>query len=205
MPSSAITFDNVFQLICQILKPRTVFDFGAGAGKYGRLIKLLNETHKTLIENTTAVEIDEEYIKNFSLESIYSKVLQTDLKAVVGEEAINGDLAILGDVLEHLPKSKGVDICEFLMYKFKHIYIVTPIDMIQDSWHGKTQEMHISRWFEVDFQNYPDTSCIRLDGMLLVVINGIPCQQEEKIKIELNGNNIQITLPYRVSVLTPRM
>lgn len=201
MPSSAITFDNLFQVICHITNPASVFDFGAGAGKYGKIVKLLKESGKLATAKTVAIEIDNDYINAFGLRLIYDEIVNLNLQSIVGDGSIHGDIAVLGDVIEHLPKSKGIDLCEFLMYQFKYIYVVTPVDMKQDSWHGKNQEMHISRWLEHDFTKYPNTSCIRKDGMILAIINGIDCKREELLEVKIKGEDIILTLPERNGII----
>ena len=195
MPGSATTFDKLFQLICLILKPDSVFDLGAGAGKYGRLIQLLKEHHRVPIQRTVAVEVDSSYVSQYGLSQIYDEIMMKNLSSIIGDESIEGHTAILGDVIEHLPKSQGIDLLEFLMYQFNYLYIVTPIDMKQGYWQGKKQEMHISRWLEGDFLKYPNTSAVRRDGMLLAFVNGIETVREYQLEVAVNGGQVYVRAP----------
>jgi len=59
MPYSSFIFDESIVNIIDLLKPDTILDIGAGAGKYGHLIKKISPTIKL-----TALEIEKDYIKN---------------------------------------------------------------------------------------------------------------------------------------------
>ena len=62
MPYSSSIFDKSIEEIIRLLKPESFLDLGAGAGKYGELVKKINSSIKL-----TAVEIEKDYIKNFKL------------------------------------------------------------------------------------------------------------------------------------------
>ena len=150
-----------------------------GAGK----TSLLRE-HGLAVESLAAVEIDPTYIEDYKLRDIYDVVQQGDAADLpdVGPDAA-WDLVILGDVLEHFRKSRGVDLLDYLYYRTKHILLVIPVDYVQGSWEGHGAEAHISVWRPEDFQNYRAGLIVaRTDGgqeTLLVMINGLRARRGE--------------------------
>ncbi|MBM3350143.1 MAG: hypothetical protein FJY58_10690, partial [Betaproteobacteria bacterium] len=147
MPYSSVVFDMLSINIINALRPKSILDIGAGSGKYGRLIRLLQQNDPSYeLETLACVEVDRTYIDSFGLEKIYDRVIQEDIRSWENLIEMQGDLAIVGDVIEHLPKSAGEDLIDFLTYNFKHTLVITPIDMAQGAWQGRDQERHISRW-----------------------------------------------------------
>lgn len=60
----------------------------------------------------------------------------------------------MGDVLEHMPKSQGVDFINFMVYRCKTMLIVYPIGRIQNEYKDSQYEAHISVWGINDFDNF---------------------------------------------------
>jgi SAM-dependent methyltransferase len=177
MPYSAQVFDRHVAALIQLMKPDSVLDIGPGAGKYGLIVKHLRDAGQA-IGSLAAVEIDESYIEQFNLRAIYDMVQLGDASQLpdVGPDAA-WDLVILGDVLEHFRKSRGVDLVEYLYYRAKYIVLVVPIDYIQGAWDGHHAEAHISTWYPADFARYK-ASCFSStsgsgDEIQLVLINGL--------------------------------
>ena len=65
MPYSSTIFDESIKRILEVISPREVLDLGAGAGKYGKMVKENFNTRKCI-----AVEIDEDYIERFNLKTL---------------------------------------------------------------------------------------------------------------------------------------
>jgi SAM-dependent methyltransferase len=166
MPYSSGVFDiDVENLICA-MQPRTVLDIGAGAGKYGHLVKRASPgTH------VTAVELDLEYIERFKLREIYDVIISADAETLMRQVDADYDVVILGDVIEHLRKSTGLDLLNFLVYRTRRIVVVFPLRYRQGAVDGRNQEAHISVWGQSDF-HWCDASYRESNGFALVQIAG---------------------------------
>ena len=177
MPVSATVFDQHVTALIQLMKPASVLDIGPGAGKYGAIIKLLRE-HGLAVESLAAVEIDPTYIEDYKLRDIYDVVQQGDAADLpdVGPDAA-WDLVILGDVLEHFRKSRGVDLIDYLYYRTKYIVLVVPIDYVQGAWQGHHAEAHISTGYAADFARDTASGFSSRtpagDELQLILINGL--------------------------------
>ena len=177
MPVSAVVFDHIVGALILQMAPASILDIGPGAGKYGLMITALRE-QGLKVESLAAVEIDESYIETYRLREIYDLVQPGDAANLpdVGPDAA-WDLVILGDVLEHLRKSRGVDLVEYLYYRTKFMVLVVPIDYIQGAWDGHHAEAHISTWYAADFARYKAT-CLSATAPTgaetqLILINGL--------------------------------
>lgn len=69
MPYSSFIFDDAIAEIIKLVCPKTFLDLGAGAGKYGSMVKEIDPSIETI-----AVEIEENYLEKFNLRSIYHKI-----------------------------------------------------------------------------------------------------------------------------------
>ncbi|MBS0361765.1 MAG: hypothetical protein JSR98_10320, partial [Proteobacteria bacterium] len=178
MPVSASVFDQQIALLIARMRPDSVLDIGPGAGKYGQMVRFLRERGLP-VGSLQAVEIDQSYIDRFGLADIYDVVQLGDASALpdVGPDAA-WDLVILGDVLEHFRKSRGVDLIDYLYYRTKYIVLVIPIDYIQGAWQGHAAEAHISTWYAEDFARYKASGFRSVDPstgaeLQLILINGL--------------------------------
>jgi len=154
MPYSVNTLDTLTQGLIQILNPRTVLDIGAGAGKYGGMVRsVLPNSH------VTGVEVDEEYVETFSLRSLYDEVIVADATTLIENPRVRYDLVVIGDCIEHLKKSDAIDLLEFFVYRSQFILVVYPYKFIQDDIDGHMQEAHISVWGPSDFDYLDGKSC----------------------------------------------
>lgn len=177
MPVSAMVFDQHIAQLIERMRPASVLDIGPGAGKYGRIIRMLGERGLPL-ETLSAIEIDQSYIDSFELAKVYDDVQLGDAADLpdTGPDA-QWDLVILGDVLEHFRKSRGSDLLEYLYYRTKYVIVVVPIDYIQGAWEGHHAEAHISTWYAADFARFKAT-CLSGQGpsgseIQLILINGL--------------------------------
>jgi phospholipid N-methyltransferase len=147
MPHSSEVFDSAIQQMLSVWQYRTYLDVGAGAGKYGRLIRSMFP-HSCL----TAVEVEPDYVARFDLHSVYNRVFQIDVRSLIeGDQDAVYDVVIFGDVIEHLPKSAGVDLIHFFSYRCKKMIVVYPSKYIQYGSEGKASESHRSVWCPPDF------------------------------------------------------
>jgi trans-aconitate methyltransferase len=147
LPYSNGALDDVAALLIDRVRPRRCLDIGAGAGKYGRMVRrLCPEAH------ITAIEIEDTYIEEFQLRTLYDEVVCADAISIIEERIDESyDLVVIGDCLEHMRKSHGVDLLNFLAYRCRHMLAVYPLRWIQGSWQGHASEAHISVWGACDF------------------------------------------------------
>jgi SAM-dependent methyltransferase len=138
MPYSSNTFDDV--LIDQVLrlKPDSILDIGAGAGKNAKLIKKYFQNSKI-----DAIEPTIEYTEKFNLNEIYDNVFNMDLKTFILEKSkLKYDLIIIGDVLEHFFKSEALDYLDYLTYRSKWIICIWPTGLLQNDAENNLYEIH---------------------------------------------------------------
>ena len=116
--------------------PNNVLDVGAGAGKYGHLIRALY-----MDCNIDAVEVWKPYVKQFNLGSLYNKVYMNDIRK---HSNFSYDVVIFGDVLEHMTKEEAVEIWGKLKGEARYAIISIPVcDCPQGHVHGNPYEEHI--------------------------------------------------------------
>jgi SAM-dependent methyltransferase len=151
-----------------MLSPQRVLDIGCGAGKYGELLRsLVPAAHLTGIESEAG------YVTRFKLNLIYDDVRvmnATDLIANATDEFY--DLVIIGDCIEHLPKSAGLDLLNFLTYRCAYILVIAPEFDVQNTHEGVQAEAHISVWSERDFEWHDLWATTAVMNMLLFVLRG---------------------------------
>lgn len=169
MPYSSPLFDNEIIEIIKVIQPKTFFDFGAGAGKYGELVKSVAPFIKTI-----AVEIEQDYINKFSLKLKYDEVLNASVLDLINSKYYdtNFDVVMIGDTIEHLRKSDGVDLLNFLVYRCRWIILQFPFRFLQNSVANYTSEAHISVWDESDFFVFERTKLYVKERQRLLAIRG---------------------------------
>jgi hypothetical protein len=159
MPYSASSLDALSRGLFQILNPATVLDIGAGAGKYGHMVRsVLPQCH------TTAVEMDADYIYSFDLHSTYNEIIHAEATTLFDNPRIRYDMVVIGDCIEHMRKSAALDLLEFLVYRTRHVMVVYPYKFQQDDVDGHAQEAHISIWQPSDFEYLGGKSCTVTTG-----------------------------------------
>ena len=150
------------------MTPSTALDIGAGAGKYGRLLR-----ERCPKCSTTAIEVHAPYIAEFGLPAIYAEVKCMDGSQLM-ETAIDCtyELVIFGDVLEHFSKSRGVDILHFFIYRSKYALVLYPTEYVQNTVARSRSEAHISVWGEADFALLDHSPVYSRDGGNMLLIRG---------------------------------
>lgn len=154
MPYSGTLLDDKAVEFFNIIKTEvnTVLDVGVGAGKYGKMwYDLVNPQI-----DMQGVEVCGPYFKRFAdvYRKYYSEVHHGDIMESLQSPEVKFDLVIFGDVLEHLPKSSGLDVLHFWVYRCKYMFIQYPSHYIQNpaDVDGYFHEAHISVWREADFE-----------------------------------------------------
>ena len=167
MPYSDATFDDLTDTFVRQIQLSRCLDIGAGEGKYGKLVREFHP-HVEII----GIEIESEYVERFELDKIYDSIWCMPANAIIDEKVdVNYDLVIIGDCLEHLRKSQGIDLLNFLIYRTRYLLIVYPERYLQGSWEGYLHEAHISFWGENDFAGL-DYILFRRNSRVAVLVNG---------------------------------
>jgi hypothetical protein len=179
MPVSLNVFDSKVKEMIRLCEPASVLDIGCGAGKYGKIVRSIEaETGRTIAK--TCVEIEKEtVIDRYQIDRIYNNVINDDAVALpIRYPRLTGDLAIIGDMIEHLTKSQGIDLLEYLQYRFRHIILVVPVDWVSFDYKDHLHEAHISIWRPVDIARFSGSYCVerlakKNHRFVLAVINAI--------------------------------
>jgi trans-aconitate methyltransferase len=179
MPFSSSEFDDLSAALIGSIPVARALDVGAGAGKYGRLVR---SRHPGAF--LTGVEIEPDYVERFGLAAVYDEILCAPaLDLCDGWIESAWDLVTIGDCLEHMRKSHGVDLLNFLVYRTRYLLAVYPDKYLQNSWEGYKTEAHISVWAPSDFQCF-DHRLFRRGEMTAVVIEGYlqpPCAEVHRL------------------------
>lgn len=119
------------------IRPRTVLDVGAGAGRYAALVReAVGAT--VFIE---AAEVWEPYIFQYQLLHKYNAVSLGDIRDRINFQY---DLVILGDVLEHMTEDDAVEVWDRISRQAGHAIISIPIiHYHQDEMFGNPFEKHV--------------------------------------------------------------
>ena len=158
------------------LSPRRVVDAGSGSGEYGEMIFSCIEDC-----NVIGVEIYEPYLSFFSnLKKYYSKVILGDIRDVIHEEEIYGDLIIFGDLLEHLHKEDVHPLLREATKKFVYLMICSPIGFTvqtrpkvgDDISFKNLNERHLCGLTREDFTEYDIIDYCEFGGNFVMLIRG---------------------------------
>ncbi len=135
---SYTTFDDLTLHLLQQIQPAKVLDIGAGEGKYGKLIR-----ESGMDCHLTAVEFEPER-RTELLAMGYNEVRTQSALDLMKNPAETFEVIILGDVIEHMRKSEGQDLLEYLNYRASYILVITPEAMPMSS--PNFYEGHNSLW-----------------------------------------------------------
>ena len=177
MPYSEDFFDEDIQNLILKWGYKSFLDIGAGAGKYGKMIREMIPN-----ANITGIEIDSEYINKFDLDGKYDRLLNTNIITFIRDNpGFVTDVVIIGDLIEHLPKSEGIDLINYLVYRTAKIIVVYPRKYIQYDIDNKSHEVHRSVWSANDFINF-EFEIKERNFISMIVVNGYLIDKEAIIK-----------------------
>lgn len=167
MPYSDPAFDKQVENFLVKHKFQKYIDIGSGSGKYGKMIK------KNLPDSyVVAIEGDNSYINKFRLKKTYDEVHNSNIETFFEDKPdFTTDIVIIGDCIEHLKKSDGVDLINYLVYRCHYILIVFPSKYIQYAHDGHYLESHRSVWTKYDFLPF-DHNYHTKGYMNLVIVKG---------------------------------
>ena len=166
MPFSQPTFDAQIELYFQDTELDTILDIGPGDGKFGKMLRRVRPLARRI-----AVEIEPAYVDQYGLRELYDEVLVMDAARLMEDASRTFGAVIIGDAIEHLRKSVGIDLLNFLVYRTKVIFVKYPVQIIQDDWQGHPSEAHVSVWSEPDFGGF-DHLFVESDPIHMAVIRG---------------------------------
>lgn len=150
MPISITAFNKDITDHIKAINPSTVLDIGAGMGKYQEIVSSINNN---II--CDAIESTNSYVEQYELRKKYRNVFVQDIVDFVKTDRVHKyDLCIMGDVLEHLFLSEAIDVIDALCYKSKHLMIIWPTNLPQDSEWENHFEMHKSNFFLKDITRF---------------------------------------------------
>jgi hypothetical protein len=165
--SSVSYCDYIVEHLIADIKPTTAADLGAGAGKYCRMIRRIAPSCRI-----TAVEgyhpAAEHLIRSGLCDHVDAALIQDWL-----ESGQPHDLAIFGDVIEHLSPREIHAVIEKTMKVFSHVIVVVPLhDIFQDDSYGNPLEIHKSYIHERFFDRYNPTEkhIVKGDGYTIMCL-----------------------------------
>lgn len=169
MPHSDNYFNSQIEQILKKFNYHQYLDVGPGYGKYGRMIREFKPD-----ANLMAIEADWTYILRFKLWRVYNQIHFAKVENFFSQPKrfdFQTEMVIIGDCLEHLKKSDGLDVINFLIYRCKHMIVVYPQKYIQFDLKRHTSEAHRSVWTKDDFKPFTHKH-FRHGLMNLVVLQG---------------------------------
>ena len=146
-----------------------VLDIGAGAGKWGRMLRAWYDID--------GVEIFAPYIERFKLEDVYDKVFNQDVRDFSDFSDYN--LVIMGDVLEHLSEKDAQALIKKITESVDNLIVIVPFSFEQGAEYGNKYEAHLQDDLtkEIMKQRYPQLrfmgECDVANGIAWYVKNGL--------------------------------
>lgn len=168
---SSLNFGNyILKHQLDVIQPRSIVDFGAGAGKNGRIVRQILPDNVKLV----AVEGCEKTALMLTNKGQYNEVNGSLIQKWVLSDPNSYDLAIFGDVLEHLTPKEIHMVLGKCLNKFKHIVVICPLqDIFQDDAYGNQLEVHktyITNNF-FDRYNIIDKHIVKKEGVSILNIH----------------------------------
>lgn len=169
---SSHVFDQVVADLVTRIQPASLLDIGPGQGKYGRMAKAANPQCRSC-----AVEIAADYVHAYNLPELYEEVVVGDGAALVFDPAWRNrifDVVTIGDCIEHMPKSRGLDLLNFLTYRCGYLIVIAP----EFCWYDteavgfEHTESHISVWSEYDLTWHDRFAFMRSEIMQIFILRG---------------------------------
>ena len=139
---------------------KAVLDIGVGEGTYLNWLKHKyrpgGDKYQTLKQiwlinggplsdsKWTGVEVWSPYIEQFDLREKYDMILNTDIRKIDYSAIGPFDVAVAGDVLEHMSKEDAIDVVKNILEISTYLFISIPIIYYpQGEEHGNPYEKHI--------------------------------------------------------------
>ena len=148
--------------IIRTLDPQSILDIGVGFGRWGILCREFLEVWegKTYPENWSrqidGIEIFEKNIQPWH-SFFYNNLIVGDAYEKLNSTPQNAyDLIIIGDVLEHFIKEKGVEFLYMCLDKGRYILLIIPLGPLwpQTERDGNIHEAHRSVWYSYEVKKF---------------------------------------------------
>lgn len=121
---------------------KRILDIGVGSGTYINLIKIKHNVCSDA--DWVGVEAWLDYIKEFKLESKYNCIINQDARKLNWKALGRFDVAIAGDVLEHMTKEEACTLVDQIVKNCNTLIVSIPIvHMPQDAVNGNPYEVHV--------------------------------------------------------------
>lgn len=143
MPYSSNSGKSYIRSIIDRVKHERMLDIGCGSGTYA---KMFPDAH------WTGVEVWEPYIEEFKLKDLYQKLVISDARELNFSERY--DVAMLGDVLEHMEKAEAKALFDRVRKVADTVIVSIPIGHYpQDEYNGNPYEKHVTdNWTDEEFR-----------------------------------------------------
>lgn len=167
--SSAYYLDYVLEKQLLEIAPKRIVDFGAGAGKNGKIAKkMLGDS-----VHTVAVEGFQPTAEMLRSSGVYTEVCHDLIQNWLKNNPERYDLAIFGDVLEHLSVPEIRWVMRKCLRQFNNVIVIVPLcDIFQDEKYGNKLEIHKSYITESFFNRYnPEEKHIKVDRWYYTIMN----------------------------------
>ena len=107
-----------------------------------------------------------------NLSSIYDEVWNISATDLINPKYYDStfDVIMIGDIIEHLKKSDGIDLLNFLIYRCRWIILEFPYRYLQNSVDGYHSEAHISVWTKDDLVSFERTQLYEKDTQRLILL-----------------------------------
>ena len=136
MPFSSESGKNHIRNIMSKVKKDKILDIGAGSGTYAKMFPQ---------SELTGIEVWEPYIEEYNLKALYKKLINIDARKIDYSTIGKFDVAIAGDVLEHMTEIDAQALIQNLKQIADTVIISIPIGYYpQDEYAGNPYEKHIT-------------------------------------------------------------
>ena len=145
MPFSSESGKNYIRNLVSTIKHDKILDIGCGSGTYAKMFP---------DSDLTGIEVWGPYISQYGLSDLYDKLIVEDAREWIPDDQY--DLAIAGDVLEHMTVDEAVELLNKLKQCAKNVLISIPIGHYpQDEYEGNPYERHIKDdWSDDEVRQY---------------------------------------------------
>lgn len=115
------------------LKPAKGLDIGVGCGTYADMFPSIS---------WVGVEVWRPYVQEYNLAGKYKELIVEDVRNIASFEPV--DLAVAGDVLEHMTAEDARDVLKVLRASAKHVIVSVPVGYYpQGEYRGNPYEEHV--------------------------------------------------------------
>lgn len=133
MPYSSENGKAAIKQAIKRINPKTGLDIGCGSGTYAKLFPDIK---------WTGVEIWEPYVEKFGLNDLYDNLIVADARKF--KTTSTYDVAIAGDVLEHMTVNEASALIRRLKKCAKYVIVSIPLGHYpQDEFEGNPYEKHV--------------------------------------------------------------